>query len=1047
LHHDYDRLVGFLGDLSLRFQILAVLNFLHLLASGFILFFLGCLSVFEVGKVFPYFPFFYSLLAMASLAFLFFLGLWRIASRPSMERVARGLEEKFPNLRDDVTNSLLLFDQVKVGSYPGSISEGLISAQLRKTADEIHSIQPKQVVSLRTTLRNLRLLLPLVFAFSLVLFITPHFLNRSLALIIHPFSSLPSRETDISVEPRGSIVLRGTQVSIKAKATGYVPEKLTLAIWPEGKDEMDLPMESEGEGKFLYRVPSAQGPFRYQARSGRTTSPVYEIRVVDPPEVEEMRLTLIPPDYTGLSREVKEEGHIEALKGTVVNLEARATKEVKEGKIVLDTGNQLPLRMDGPLLKGTLLIFNPGIYSIQLKDNLGFENPNPAQYQIRLIPDKYPEAEIVSPVEDLEISGNEIIPISYTAKDDFGVPEVKLSYQMGGMERWISLKSKNFGRSLGPEVFKWDLKSLDLIGGDKVRYRLEVWDNDSISGPKKGYSRSFSLLVRNERARAAKEGEEAQQIADALLDLLADQLEESRDKETLTKRMDEIIHRVDRNLERMGERVERFDVEALRRNLSSLKERISEAPKETVTQEMERLALLSEEIAKNARMNEVEAMAREIRNRQRRLIDSLGDLKERFTREGLESVMKELKKLEELLHSVMEALSKLATKLPDEFINSEELKGLDFQDLLKDLQEIQKRLMAGDLTGALEMAQRLLQALSEMMAALGRAGAQAGMAPFDRLQGEMSHQAGELAKILAGQKEILSDTERMDREMRLLREEETSKRLDRAFSRFKESLDGLSRYLLPEQKDLAEGLEMLLQGRDLQKLSQLLKELEKEIKERPEARKLIQELMKMTGEMNPDSKEMVTPTQKEKFPDLSLRQDHLKERTGALKEKVEMLAQLFPGMDTEILNDLKAAADSMGEASGKLREENAQGAIPPEQEAIRRLTQSQQSMQQMAQQMAMRMQAARWGVPYAYDPRPGWYYGPWVPMPTLPQPEVKRPRERGYTGIEREEFELPSKDAYKAPKIFREKILESLKEGIPPQYKREVEKYFRGLTE
>ena len=80
--------------------------------------------------------------------------------------------------------------------------------------------------------------------------------------------------------------------------------------------------------------------------------------------------------------------------------------------------------------------------------------------------------------------------------------------------------------------------------------------------------------------------------------------------------------------------------------------------------------------------------------------------------------MKELKKLEELLRSVMDALSKMATRLPEEFINSQELSGLDFQDLFKDLEEIQKKLMAGDLSGALEAAQRLLQALSEMVANL-----------------------------------------------------------------------------------------------------------------------------------------------------------------------------------------------------------------------------------------------------------------------------------------------------------------------------------------
>ena len=53
--------------------------------------------------------------------------------------------------------------------------------------------------------------------------------------------------------------------------------------------------------------------------------------------------------------------------------------------------------------------------------------------------------------------------------------------------------------------------------------------------------------------------------------------------------------------------------------------------------------------------------------------------------------MKELEKLRQLLNTVMEALSQLATQLPDEFINSPELSGLEFQDLFKDLDEIQKR--------------------------------------------------------------------------------------------------------------------------------------------------------------------------------------------------------------------------------------------------------------------------------------------------------------------------------------------------------------------
>jgi soluble cytochrome b562 len=440
-------------------------------------------------------------------------------------------------------------------------------------------------------------------------------------------------------------------------------------------------------------------------------------------------------------------------------------------------------------------------------------------------------------------------------------------------------------------------------------------------------------------------------------------------------------------------------------------------------------------------------LAREMRNRQRRLIDLMKEFKGPLTSEQLSAVAEELKKLRELISSVMEALSKMATRLPDEFINSQELSGLDFQDLFKDLDEMEKKLMAGDLAGALEAAQRALQALTEMMAALGRAGTMAGQSSFDRLQGEMARQTGELEKILAEQKEILRGTEGIDRGTKQRIEEEVEKRLQQSLPQLNEKLEGLRRSLQSEQSDSIEELEGLLKGSKLERFSQLTEELEKELSEKPEAQEVIRELREIMENLIPGQEEMLAPESRDEFPGLSSRQENLKERAENLRKTLEMLAQLFPGMDSEILNDLKEGADFMGNASGRLRAEDAPGSIPPEQEAIRRLTRSQQAMQQMAQQMAMRMQAMRWGYPLAYDPRPGWYYGPWVPMPTLPQPELNRPRERGYTGIDKEEFDPPSKDAYQVPKIYREKILDALKEGVPSSYKREVEKYFRGLAE
>ncbi len=1033
--------------MSLRLRILHALEGVLLLVSGILLVLLGSLFPPALEGTFPYLPFGYSLAAFFLLLFLFFRGAWRIASRRPLQRVAKGVEEKFPLLRDDLTNSILLVQQIQEKTSTAQISERLIHAQVRKTADQVCALSAREVVDFKKTFWTLRLLVPLTLAFVTVLVVDPHFGSRSLLAILNPFAALPARETFITVEPQGSIVLRGSPLTIRAQATKFVPEQLSLILWPEEREELRLNMEPEGEGRFIYHLAQAEHSFRYRAAARHGASAIYQLRVVDPPELGKLKLTLFPPEYTGRPVQTREEGHLEVLKGTAVNLEVWATKRVVEGKVVLNEENELPLKVLGDRLTGSLLVLYPGSYALKLKDELGFENRNPVQYQILLIPDQYPTTEIITPGEDLEVVGNEVLPVVYTAQDDFGVTAVKLGYQMGGTEYWLPLKSSRGERSFGPETFRWDLGRLALTAGEQVTYRLGVWDNDSVSGPKVAYSRSYTLSVRDEKARAAREGEEAQKIADAVLNLLADHLESKKEQGDLIQSMDEILKRVEKNIERMGERAERFDLEALQRNLASLKERMGQESQETVTQEMERLALLAEDIAKRAKMDEVEALARELRNRQRRLIDSLNDLKGALSREGLEAIQKELKKLEELLRSVMEALGKMATSLPDDFVDSPEMKGLDFQDLFKDLDEIHKKLRAGDLAGALEAAQRLLQALSEMMAALGRAGARGQMSTFDKLQGEMRQQAGELDKILAEQKEILGETGKMEREVKEQVGREIEKRFWHSLPQIQETLEKIEPTLPGEQRDSVEELKKLLKDGQLARFSERAKDLAKDLSLQPRDRVLLQELGKKVEEWIPDAREVLTPDKKEDFSNLSSRQSKLQERTGGLREKLEMLAQLFPGMDTGILNDLKEATRSMGQAGHKLKGEDAPGAIPPEQEAIRGLTRSQQSMQQMAQQMAQQMQASRWGYQLGYDPRPGWYYGPWAPMPTLPQPGFRRPPIPGYTGIDKEEFDPPAKDAYRVPQIFREKVLEGLKEDVPSQYKREVEKYFRGLTE
>jgi Domain of unknown function (DUF4175) len=190
----------------------------------------------------------------------------------------------------------------------------------------------------------------------------------------------------------------------------------------------------------------------------------------------------------------------------------------------------------------------------------------------------------------------------------------------------------------------------------------------------------------------------------------------------------------------------------------------------------------------------------------------------------------------------------------------------------------------------------------------------------------------------------------------------------------------------------------------------------------------------------------LSDAEKRDLRDLANRQDVLRERTNELHEKLESLFQLFPQLDPKIVQNIGEAGSSMGGAHERLGQLDSRGAVPPEQTALDRLSQSQQQMQSSMQQMAQRGQIGN--MPMTRLFRQGRFlpYGSMMPLPGMPQfPDFNI--ENGFSGLDTEKFRLPGKDEYKAPRNFREEILESLKHGVPPQMKDQIERYFKNLSE
>jgi soluble cytochrome b562 len=1098
---EFQELSSFLKRFIRRLKLLQGAEGLCLTAICALLLFALGPGIDRLKHFFPYAPLAYSLLTALVLLAAVVWSVFRFLRRFSQERAALYIEQKEPKLRNNLINSLQLYPQVVEGGNAPGFSTSMVLALLRATRRQIAALKVDDLIDTGKLKSSLRLLVFLFVPVAAMVLFNPSWVGGTIDMLTRPLDHLPPSKTEIEIEPKGLRVVRGSPVTIQARTSGAIPGSLEIVTWTalnergETLGEEKAGMENLGAGRFSARIPRLEKTLRYRAVTGQFSSPVYIAEAVDPPEIANVQLVLYPPAYTGLTSVTAPEGSIEGLKGSSLRLDAAVTKEVVKAEIVMDDGKKIPLKIDGRKLQANFVLFQSQSYRIAVEDAHGFRN-SPITYSLNVKPDGFPTVDLLRPTEDLEISGDEILTLEYSARDDFGIGEIALVTKIGDREDKIVLQKDEAKRLVLREQFKWDLGRLGLREGEEAIFVLQVFDNDTISGPKIGTSRSVRLKLKDLKGEHQQIAEMVRDLNQRMVDLLGDHLEtplpneksavpakemEQRFEQNLAeavKRTEEIMRRTEKD--RMSDFATWSDLDALKRNLEFTRNELlakqaqaaSDEDKmksrDEISSELERMSLLSEDISKRMKAQQVASAAQDLARSQERLMDALDKLQ--AGDKNLDAIMKQIADLAKTLASLQQSLSQMA-RLPDDFMNAENMQGLGFDDMMRALDEIRKKLMAGDIEGARQLARELFNQMAQMVAALQNAQRSAMNSGMGRMQGEMQRQTSELQEIARAQQEILVQTEGVNNAAMSERDAALKKKLDEFLAKAIAELGKLTE-LFPDREGpddpsllthlddatmnaLLRNLIAKLNGKDFSGFHEgdglARKELAKKrtAAQEPRAQRAETSLDAIKSELDALMKEPargLTDAEKRELRDLAHRQDILKERTQNLHEKLEALFQLFPQLDPKIVQNIGEAGAAMGSAQGRLGQLDAPGAVPPERTALERLSQSQQQMQSAMQQMAQRGQLGN--MPMTRLFRQGRFlpYGSLTPLPGMPQfPEFDI--ESGFTGLDTEKFRLPGKDEYKAPRNFREEILESLKQGVPPQMKEQIERYFKNLSE
>ncbi|HEX7226986.1 MAG TPA: DUF4175 family protein, partial [Candidatus Binatia bacterium] len=680
---------------------------------------------------------------------------------------------------------------------------------------------------------------------------------------------------------------------------------------------------------------------------------------------------------------------------------------------------------------------------------------------------------------------------------DFGLAEVTLSVKVGEGQEKIRLQKDDARRSILRDQYRWDLGRLGLRDGEDALVNLEVTDNDTVSGPKLGSSRSIRLRLKNIKGEHQQIAEMVRELNSRMVDLLGDHLEKPLPEENNAPRAPDMNQKFEQNLaealkqtEEVMRRTEKdrlsdfatwSDLEALKRNLQFTKEELLKKQEQAqsaddklrardeISSELERMSLLSEDISKRLKAQEMASTAQDLARSQERLMDSLEKLQSGDT--NLDSLLKQLSDLTKSLAALQQAMSQMAQQLPDDFMNMESMQSLGFNEMFSALDEIRKKLMQGDLEGARQLARELFNQMAQMVASLQNSQRSAMASSMGRMQGEMSRSTNELQQIAREQQEILLNTEDINKSALSERDNALKEKLDRFLENAKSELGKLTELFPdregPEDPEAATKLDDATMNQLLKNLiAKLLsrdfpgygegeglarKELGKkrdpsQVERARHAENTLDKLKSELDSLMGQSMQALKESDQKQLRDLANRQGVLRERTESLHEKLESLFQLFPSLDPKIIQNIGEAGKSMNNANDRLGRLDSQGAVPPERDALDRLSQSQQQMQSAMQQMAQRGQLGNMPVTRLFRQGrflPGGMLTPLPGMPQFPEFEV----ESGFTGLDTEKFRLPGKEEYKAPRNFREEILESLKQGVPPQLKDQIERYFKNLSE
>lgn len=426
---------------------------------------------------------------------------------PSDVAIAQRIQQRYPEFKDQLASAVEFLIQSGTDSRAGS--NALRRAVVVDATSKLEQLDTTAVLDSSPTRKAMIASSMAAFVAVVVLILSPAMTRIAITRLAVPWSDAEwPRRHDLEFNDPPQRLAIGSEFEVElVDLNGTLPEKVEIQFrYQEGSSTRihSEPMRQVGDLMVAHRANVREG-FAYRATGGDDHSMAWQkLAVLEPPRVDDLLVTLSPPDYTGW-QPTTSTGQVRVLAGTQMAVQATSTKSLKEASLRFEDGTSYPAKIaaDGRSFVVTsteefpVTIQQSGTYWFDLVDIEDMASGSETRWRIEALPDEPPSVSMELPERDTFVTPDATVPIRVLVKDQLAIRDVNLVYLRGddsaAGERRVELYSSaaRFAeladRGLEQSIIdghrelvetRWDLRQLDepLEAGSLITFHVEAND-------------------------------------------------------------------------------------------------------------------------------------------------------------------------------------------------------------------------------------------------------------------------------------------------------------------------------------------------------------------------------------------------------------------------------------------------------------------------------------------------------------------------------------------------------------------------------------------